>query len=341
MPLIAINETIPVFAQLGNGATNKFVRANVYNPDGSLVVGSPFALSHVSNGLYLNTSLQMPNVTFITVQAESFDDSGYTTPSDSYIEAQVFTLTLAQSGGTTVNTPIPAVAQYGDGTEGLFPVANFFLPDGSLLASSPMNLVEVDNGLYQVLGPLMPDVPFVIIQTIPYTDSGHTVLAAELLGSDVVINLSHNQQPLPMCPDPTISVQGFKSWFYRDFPYGTLNSQVMDIDISKAITQATCFVNQDLFCTTGSYNEGVLLYAAHCLVLNLRASSQGIAGQAGWLQTSKGVGSVSEGFTIPQRILDNPDFALLNTTFYGQQFFMKVYPTMCGAIFTVRSRTNP
>jgi hypothetical protein len=77
------------------------------------------------------------------------------------------------------------------------------------------------------------------------------------------------------------------------------------------------------------------------LVLNLRASSQGIAGQAGWLQTSKGVGSVSEGFTIPQRILDNPDFALLNTTFYGQQFFMKVYPTMCGAIFTVRSRTNP
>lgn len=138
---------------------------------------------------------------------------------------------------------------------------------------------------------------------------------------------------------PTVS--DFKAFFTRDFPYGSDPSTVMDADIQRAISTAAINFNEDFFGDQASYSTGFLLLSAHFLVMNLRASSQGIAGQYGWLQSGKSVGSVSESFSIPQRILDNPEFAMLSKTNYGAQFLMLILPQLSGNIFTVCGGTRP
>lgn len=100
-------------------------------------------------------------------------------------------------------------------------------------------------------------------------------------------------------------------------------------------------MNPGLFSTQANYTLGYLMLSAHFLVLNIRSSSQGISGQYSWLQTNKNVGSVSEGLQIPQRILDNPEFAMLSKTNYGARFLMMVLPQLTGQIFNVYGRTLP
>lgn len=138
------------------------------------------------------------------------------------------------------------------------------------------------------------------------------------------------------------SVQNFKDFFTRDFPYGTdPNTSVLDSDITKAFTFTNVNFSQDLFGDQGSYNAGYLLLSAHFLVMNLRASSQGLNGQFNFLQQSKSVASVSESFGIPQRVLDNPEWAMLCKTNYGAQYLQMILPQLGGQVFTVCGSTRP
>jgi hypothetical protein len=138
------------------------------------------------------------------------------------------------------------------------------------------------------------------------------------------------------------SVADFKSFFNRDFPYGTdQETQVLDSDITKAFAMTNVNMNQALFGYQSSYNIGYLLMSAHYLVMNLRASSQGINGQFSFLESSKGVGSVSQAFAIPQRVLDNPDWSILCKTNYGAQFIQLVLPQLAGNMFIARGSTRP
>lgn len=138
------------------------------------------------------------------------------------------------------------------------------------------------------------------------------------------------------------SVADFKSFFTRDFPYGTDPAiAILDEDISKSFLFVNINMNQDLFGDQGSYNVGYLLMAAHYLVMNIRASSQGIVGQFNFNQQSKGAGGVNESFAIPQRILDNPDWAILTKTNYGAQFLQLIIPQLSGQIFSVHGSTRP
>jgi hypothetical protein len=138
------------------------------------------------------------------------------------------------------------------------------------------------------------------------------------------------------------STSDFKVQFTRDFPYGTdPNTTVLDSDISNAFTFVNMNMNQDFWHDQASYNLGYLLLTAHYLVLNLRASSQGLNGQFNWAQNNKAVGSVSEGFQIPQRIQDNPELMMLTKTNYGAQFLQLILPQLSGQMFTVMGRTKP
>lgn len=131
------------------------------------------------------------------------------------------------------------------------------------------------------------------------------------------------------------SVADFKNQFVRDFPYGTdISVNVLDADISYAFQVVNVNINQGMFADQGSYTLGYNLLAAHNLVLNIRASSQGINGQWNWLENSKSVGSVSQAFSIPQWILDNPLMSQLTKTNYGALFLQLVLPQLTGAMFT-------
>lgn len=99
--------------------------------------------------------------------------------------------------------------------------------------------------------------------------------------------------------------------------------------------------NPGFFADQGSYTLGYLLLSAHYLVLNVRQSSQGLSGQFNFTQSGKGAGSVNEAFAIPQRILDNPEFAMLAKTNYGAQYLMLLLPQLSGQMFNVYGTTLP
>ena len=98
--------------------------------------------------------------------------------------------------------------------------------------------------------------------------------------------------------------------------------------------------SQAFWSDQASYNVGYLLLSAHYLVMNLRASSQGINGQFAWLEQSKSVGSVSAAYGIPQRIMDNPEFAVFTKTNYGAQYLALLLPQLAGQVYNVAGRTH-
>jgi len=137
------------------------------------------------------------------------------------------------------------------------------------------------------------------------------------------------------------SIADFKNYFTRDFPYGTdPSTSVLDTDIAKAYGQVNFAINSALFCKQENYTIGYLWLAAHWLVVDLRASSQGIAGRYNWLETGKAVGNVSSSYAIPQRILDNPSFAMLSQTQYGAKYLQLLLPGLIGNVFTVLGHTG-
>lgn len=134
------------------------------------------------------------------------------------------------------------------------------------------------------------------------------------------------------------SVTDFKNYFTRDFTYGASASTpgvVTNADINVALDDAGAFINVDLFGTQASYTKGFLFLSAHFLVMNLRAASQGTAGNYNWLQVGKSVGSVSENFQVPERIMANPELAMLSKTYYGSKFLFFILPQLSGQMFTV------
>lgn len=138
------------------------------------------------------------------------------------------------------------------------------------------------------------------------------------------------------------SVADFKSQFFRDFNYGVdVNNNVLDQDITSAFLSTNVNINQGLFPDQGSYSLAYNLLSAHYLVMNLRASSQGINGQYNFLQSGKGVGAVNESFSIPQRMLDNPYWAMLSKTNYGQQYLFLLLPQLGGQMYIAYGTTLP
>ena len=136
-------------------------------------------------------------------------------------------------------------------------------------------------------------------------------------------------------------VADFKAYFVRDFPYGTdVNANVLDQDIANAQTEAQVSINQALFPDQNTFNLGFNLFTAHTLVVNLRASSQGISGQFAWLQSGHSVGNVSEAFAIPERVQASPMYAYLTKTNYGAKYLNLIFPNLIGVVSTAHGRTN-
>lgn len=136
------------------------------------------------------------------------------------------------------------------------------------------------------------------------------------------------------------SVSDFKAYFNRDFPYGNSDlTTIQDADILKAQLQAFDTINSNLFPTQNLYTTGVQLLSACLMVQNLRSSSQGIAGKFEWQVNSKNVAAVASSFSIPQRILDNPEFSIYASNTYGVQYLAMVIPLLTGQMFAVQGGT--
>lgn len=135
-------------------------------------------------------------------------------------------------------------------------------------------------------------------------------------------------------------VEQFKSFFDRDFNYGTDLTTVRDADIENAFMEAKAQFRGSFFTTEERFDLAFLLLSAHTLCTTLTQSSQGISGSYSWLVNSRSVGSISEGMSIPQRILDNPQLAMLTKTTYGARYLALILPFLSGQVFTVRGATS-
>lgn len=139
--------------------------------------------------------------------------------------------------------------------------------------------------------------------------------------------------------NPTVA--DFKAFFVRDFPYGTnVDENVLDADISRAITETANVINSECFSNQDKYNQGFYYLAAHNLVVNLRNSGQGLSSSFDWLRTGKSVGSVSDSFQIPERVAQNPYLSSLSKTGYGMKYLEMLIPVLTGQIFSVAGGTK-
>lgn len=135
----------------------------------------------------------------------------------------------------------------------------------------------------------------------------------------------------------------FVAYFPTDFPYGSdPNQSVTQPEVLAAMQRTNNYaLSQRLFSTQEQWNQGYLLLSAHYLVLIIRAAGQGLSGKASWIQSSKAVGQVSESFSIPQRILDTPEFAMFTNTNYGMQFLEYMIPRLKGSVGIAYGTTLP
>lgn len=140
--------------------------------------------------------------------------------------------------------------------------------------------------------------------------------------------------------NPTI--QEFKDFFYRDFPYGEdVTKNVTDQDIAKAFMQVNISIRATLFCDQAQYTMAYLYLAAHFLVENLKASTGGIYGTFKFLETSKSVGSVSQSFGIPTKVAENPSYAMYMADPYGAKYLSMIYNRLVGNVTIAPGRTHP
>lgn len=138
------------------------------------------------------------------------------------------------------------------------------------------------------------------------------------------------------------SVDDFKLYFSRDFPFGTsTDDNVLDTDVAKAFMLTNVNINPDLWNSQDEYTIAYELLSAHYLCTNLRNSSQGLAGKFKFLAQSTSVGSVSESYAIPQSILDNALYAFFATTTYGALYLQMLVPRLVGVSLTVPRMTLP
>ena len=102
-----------------------------------------------------------------------------------------------------------------------------------------------------------------------------------------------------------------------------------DNDILEAYAEAKVNFNENLFGSEEIALKVFLFLAAHYLTVDfqnaLGSTSIGIT-------TSKSVGSVSEGYTIPPWINDNPTLSMYATTGYGIKYCTLIKPYLVGNI---------
>lgn len=110
-----------------------------------------------------------------------------------------------------------------------------------------------------------------------------------------------------------------------------------DIDITNAFKEAYVNFNEGLFPNEETKKLVFLYLVAHYLTVDFN-NAMGI-GQLG-IPTSKSVGSVSQGFTIPLWLQKSAGLSMYATTGYGVKYASLIRPYLIGNIITVCGKTT-
>lgn len=106
-----------------------------------------------------------------------------------------------------------------------------------------------------------------------------------------------------------------------------------DADIQEAYAEAWINFNEGLFPDDATALKVFLYLAAHYLTVDFMNALG--SNQIGIL-TSKSVGSVSEGYSIPAWLLNNPMLSMYANTGYGIKYASLIKPYITGNFFIVK-----
>lgn len=106
-----------------------------------------------------------------------------------------------------------------------------------------------------------------------------------------------------------------------------------DNDILEAYAEAKVNFNESLFPDEATALKVFLFLAAHYLTVDFQNA---LGGTNIGIATSKSVGSVSEGYTIPQYIQNSPALSAYCTTGYGVKYASLMYPYIIGNVMLFR-----
>lgn len=120
----------------------------------------------------------------------------------------------------------------------------------------------------------------------------------------------------------------------------SIYNYVQDRDITNAFNEAQIAFNPALFSTDSDQKLGYLYLTAHFLCNDLKAAMGGINAAAGFPVSSRTVGSVSEGYSVPQWVLDSPIFSMYAQSSYGMKYLMLILPNLTGNVISVWGGTR-
>lgn len=110
-----------------------------------------------------------------------------------------------------------------------------------------------------------------------------------------------------------------------------------DNDILNAYNEAKVNFNESLFADEETAKMVFLYLAAHYLTIDF---NNAIGANNIGITTSKSVGSVSEGYTIPPYIQNNPALSAYANTGYGVKYGTLLYPYLIGNVMLFQGRTT-
>lgn len=119
---------------------------------------------------------------------------------------------------------------------------------------------------------------------------------------------------------------------------GNINDYVQDKDIERAMSQALSTANARFGIND---DDKIMIYlhlVAFYLQMDLNTASSG-GGFVG-ITTSKSVGDVSEGYTIPQWVTDNPVFSIFTQNGFGLKYLSLILPYISCPILFSRGGTT-
>lgn len=141
-----------------------------------------------------------------------------------------------------------------------------------------------------------------------------------------------------------ITVDDFKGYFNRDFPYtpdfDDIDGYITDNDIDKAIREAELGFNKDLFDKTEA-KIPMLYLSAFYLVIDIKNGMAGISstGYSSFV-ASKSVGNVSESYGIPSWATNNPMYSIYMDNGYGKKYLSYLLPRINGFFYLSKGATT-
>ncbi len=120
---------------------------------------------------------------------------------------------------------------------------------------------------------------------------------------------------------------------------GNKQDYILNEDIENAFIEAQANFNQSLY-TKEEFCENAYLYlTAHYLVNDIR-NGTGLNSTGGLMSTSRSVGSVSESYTIPAWMQNNPLLSFYTTTYYGVKYINLTRSQAIGRMGIVFGKTT-